>query len=119
MIKVTLEFADYESAITGLARLRSDAAPKVETPAKAPTEKKETVTKTAPLAAAKEEPKADTTSYETVSAAITAAVKTHRTEVLETLGSFGAKNGKELKPEQYAEFVEKLTAKTSASDDLG
>jgi hypothetical protein len=57
--------------------------------------------------------------YPVVSAAITAAVGTHgRDAVLALLkDGYGAKSGKDLKPEQYAEFLEKLEA-IGAKDDL-
>lgn len=57
-------------------------------------------------------------AYEPVGALIKKLATTHRAQVLATLGEFGAANGKELKPEQYESFIEKLTAATS-EDGLG
>jgi Na+-transporting methylmalonyl-CoA/oxaloacetate decarboxylase gamma subunit len=138
-IKVTFEFTTAEGAITAIARMRGlEAAPssivkpdpKPETakeaapPKSAKTEKVADTKPTAAPAAApaaapekKAEPSADL--YAPVGAAIAASVKTHRAELIALLTEFGAKNGKELKPEQYEAFMAKLAIVTTPADDLG
>jgi hypothetical protein len=55
--------------------------------------------------------------YPVVSAAITAAVGKHgRDAVIALLEPFKAKSGKDLKPEQYAEFLEKLSGIGATAD---
>jgi hypothetical protein len=46
--------------------------------------------------------------YAQVAAAITNAVKVSRQKAVDTLASFGARTGPELKPEQYAPFLKAL-----------
>jgi len=86
----------------------SELAPVDAAPAPAKTEKKTKPAKEEPKAeepASPPEP-ADPVTYEQVAAAITAVAAKHgRQGALDVLGRFGAKSGKELKPEQYAEVV--------------
>ncbi len=132
MFSITLEFETLEQAITALATLRNpEAAPKPEAtkaakdtpkPGKSATTDKPADGK--PDAAAgpapapeKKEPvssvSATVDAYEPVGALIKKLAATHRAQVLAVLSEFGVPNGKELKPTQYASFMEKLTAATS------
>ncbi len=132
MIKITLEFATTEEAITALATLRNpETAPKPEAtkavkdtpkPGKSVTTDKPASGSpdagvTPDTAPEKKEPASSGTAtvdaYEPVGALIKKLAATHRAQVLATLSEFGAANGKELKPAQYASFMEKLTAATS------
>jgi len=134
MIKVTLEFDNYEDAILSLSTLRNpETAPKAEKPKaeKVTTGKSATTDKPAdgkpdakagpaPAPAPKEpvsSASATGDAYEPVGALIKKYAATHRAQVLAVLGEFKVPNGKELKPEQYESFMEKLTAATSASLD--
>lgn len=56
--------------------------------------------------------------YPAVSAAITSAVATHGREPVLVLlrDAYGAKSGKDLKPEQYADFLEKLSGIGATAD---
>lgn len=56
--------------------------------------------------------------YPAVSAAITSAVATHGREPVLVLlrDAYGAKSGKDLKPEQYADFLEKLAGIGATAD---
>ncbi len=51
-----------------------------------------------------------TIDYDTVSLAITTAVKTDRPKVIATLASFGVAKGTELAPDLYEAFLEALAA---------
>lgn len=137
MFTITINCATAEAAITMLAKLRAaDAAEvKAETTKDAAEQAPKSAKKEAaapapgkPTAAADKTPKEDAPKqkeeptgipYDTVSAAISAAAKTNRDATLATLVKFGAKNGKELKPEQYVEFLEALGAAIKPADDLG
>ncbi len=117
-LKVTFEFATADEAITAIARMRGEAKPEAAAPkpdgakaekaakpekaaASAPT------ASAAPAAASATQPSASSTQvdYAGVAERITKGVASHRAEVIALLAKFGAKNGKELKPEQYAEFA--------------
>ena len=126
-VTVTLTFPTYEDTIIALSKLRAGPQPEVkpetvkpdpqpETPKaeapKAEAPKAETKkTETKPKAEAKKaEPEPAGPVYETdVAPKIAAAVKTNRADVIAVLGRFEAKTGKDLKPEQYADFLEQLT----------
>jgi hypothetical protein len=133
-IKVTLEFADAESAITALAKLRAPetkdvASPKADKPSKpttpakteaaAPTPPTAQASPAAPAAAPATQPPAPSApagpTFDDVKAAIAITAATDRPRAVATLAKFGAKAGKDLKPEQYAAFVAELTAD---NDDL-
>lgn len=138
MIKITLEFATTEAAITALAAVRSSEGksdapkpePKAETPKpdakpkKAAAETPPTAATTPPAASPTPEPesKSPTTSSEPVvtreqvSAAVVAAAKTNRAAVVEALGKFGAKAAKDLKDEQLLDFYTTLEAATRDAD---
>lgn len=146
MIKVTLEFANAEDAISALALLRGSklatdpslvvpAATKDKTAGKSDgaTDKKKSTEPAAtggtPTAegkkadapqtqASESSGQAGSMSYDVVGAAITAAAKTHRTETVALLTKFGAKSGKDLKPEQYADFSAQLAEIVKPADDL-
>jgi len=79
--------------------------PKADTP---PTSKEKpsaaTVTTTSTPAAT------DTIEYAQVAAAITSTFKIDRAKVVAALGKFGAAKGPQLKVEDYAAFLEELTA---------
>ncbi len=127
-VTVTLTFPTYEDTIIALSKLRAGPQPEVkpetvkpdpqpETP-KAEAPKAETKkTETKPKAEAKKaEPEPAGPVYETdVAPKIAAAVKTNRADVIAVLGRFEAKTGKDLKPEQYADFLEQLTARLEAA----
>ena len=49
-------------------------------------------------------------TYDQVAKAITDRVKVDRAAVVDTLASFGAKKGTDLKPEQFADFLAALGA---------
>jgi cytoskeletal protein RodZ len=145
MIEIKMVFPSYEAAISALAACRAlGTEGKAETPkpaaktepdpkptkaeAKAAEKAKAAETPptaaTAPTAASPtpptESPSPGTSSgatKEQVTEAITAAVKTDRQKVVDTLTSFGAKSGKDLKPEQYHDFLVKLS-EAMKPDDL-
>ncbi len=139
MFTITLEYATIEEAITAMATLRNpetapqpvketklgksvttapsaggkqDAAdgPK-DAPAKKAVASSASETVVEKPAAAK--PDAESDPYTPVGALIKKLVATHRAQVLAVLSEFGVPNGKELKPTQYASFMEKLTAATA------
>lgn len=57
--------------------------------------------------------------YPTVAAAITAAVGIDKPKVIAVLGTFKAKSGKDLQPEQYQKFLDALAkAMAPEGDDL-
>jgi hypothetical protein len=112
-VKVTLEFPE--------------AAPAAPKPAK--TDKSASAAPTAPLAAVPATPPiespapatsaaAPAPSYEPVKTAIVARAKEDAAKVGNVLKEFGAKTGKDLKPEQYADFLAKLEAAFAAAPDL-
>ncbi len=126
MFTITINCATAEAAITMLAKLRGADEPAKDSPKSA--EKQATPAPGKPTAAADKTPKADVQKpkeepsvvpYDTVSAAISAAAKTSREATLATLMKFGAKNGKELKPEQYTEFLAALADATKPAEELG
>jgi hypothetical protein len=133
-IKVTLEFADAESAITALAKLRAPetkdvASPKADKPSKPTTPAKtEAAAPTSPSAPASQAAAAPASSvsaasstppagptFDEVKATITASAAKDRPRTVAILEKFGAKTAKDLKPEQYVAFVAELTA---SNDDL-
>lgn len=80
-------------------------APSISAPAPPPA--------TAPAASASSaSPSADPVTYAAVAAAITAAVKQDRQWVVGVLADFGATKGPDLKPEQYAAFLQALQRTT-------
>lgn len=140
-INITLQFASYEDAITALARLRNEAtAPKADAPkpekeskgnAKSPAPTASAPTPaaapapapaaSAPTAAPAPTPGAASSDYEPVGKAIQAAVADgKRPQVVAALGKYGAKSGKELKPENYLAFLDDLAKEISGGNgDLG
>jgi len=128
-IQVSMSFESFEDAITALAKLRipeaktaavtgtvaADLAPEKEAPKPGPGRPAKPAARppAPPPAAETTTPALD---YDTeVGPAIAAAVVTNRAEVVEVLTRFGAKTGKQLKPEQYAEFLEQLQTRIEAS----
>lgn len=139
MIKITLEYATVEEAITAMATLKGTKTPAApETKDKAlgksdgATDKKKSTEPDATGASTAKDKKADASqtpaaeskgpdtaaAYAEVAAKIAAAAKTHRTELVALLAKFGAKTGKDLKAEQYAEFSKELDGITAPADDL-
>lgn len=142
-IKVTLEFANAEDAITALARYR-DMLPslmasdkKAETPAPKPAPAADKNAASKPTADKKETTKTDAAetkpgtssassaasasdAYEAVKAAIQKAVLIDKPAVIALLKKFNpeAKSGKDLKPEQYAEFLTEIATVGAAEEDL-
>lgn len=130
-VTVTLTFPTYEDTIIALSKLRAGPQPEVKPetakPDPKPDPKPETKAETPkaetkPKAEAKKteakktEPESTGLVYETdVAPKIAAAVKTNRADVIAVLGRFEAKTGKDLKPEQYADFLEQLTARLEAA----
>jgi len=113
MISVTFQFETLTQVSNALALLQGDgtvqaiveatqsADPK---PVKAaPSAKVEA----APAVGGTPSPTADI-PYDQVSKAITDKVKVDKDHVVAVLAKFGAKKGPELKPEQYADFLEAL-----------
>lgn len=136
-ITISVEYDNTEDAILGLSALRGGdnvatgaARIPVKDKTKAADPKPDSATKTDTPAASSPDaksaaPAAGTSTaassgdaYAAVSAAISGAVKTHRPQVLETLTAFGAKSGKDLKPEQYDDFLAKLAAVIAPAEDL-
>ena len=148
MIEVKLAFASYEEAISALAAVRQAigkeaAAPKAETsekqqakPEKAtkPAAKPETAAPekkdaegSAPTAAAgptgasqtpATESKSPGISSDVLGAKIKEAVAVNRAVVVETLAKYGAKAGKDLKAEQYADVLADLEKALTPAEDL-
>lgn len=130
-VTVTLTFPTYEDTIIALSKLRAGPQPEVKVEAAKPDPKPETKpetkaetpkAETKPKAEAKKteakktEPESTGLVYETdVAPKIAAAVKTNRADVIAVLGRFEAKTGKDLKPEQYADFLEQLTTRLEAA----
>lgn len=138
-VTVTLTFPTYEDTIIALSKLRAGPQPEVkpetvkpdpkaEAKAEAKAETKPKAEATKPKAEAKKaeaeaeaetkttEPESAGLVYETdVAPKIAAAVKTNRADVIAVLGRFEAKTGKDLKPEQYADFLEQLTTRLEAA----
>lgn len=83
-----------------IAQARAEVKPApVAAPAPAP----------APAPAAEPAPAAAIT-YDQIAKVITDRVKVDRAAVVDTLASFGAKKGTDLKPEQFADFLAALGA---------
>jgi hypothetical protein len=134
-ITISVEYDNTEDAILGLSALRGgDNVAKPVT--KETTKPGKSVEKTDSPAATKPDaakpggaPEGGTStaassgeggiSYDTVTAKIKAAVETHRPQVIETLTAFEAKSGKDLKPKDYAAFLQKLEQATAPAEDLG
>ena len=130
-VTVTLTFPTYEDTIIALSKLRAGPQPEVKPETVKPDPKAEAKAETKPKAEAtkpkaeakKAEAETKTTEpesaglvYETdVAPKIAAAVKTNRADVIAVLGRFEAKTGKDLKPEQYADFLEQLTTRLEAA----
>jgi hypothetical protein len=87
------------------------AAP-AEKPAKVEAKAKEPgAEKVAEPEKAKDEPESNVVSYDVVKALIIEQSKVGKRDVVvKVLGEFGVEKGPDLKPEQYASFVEKLKA---------
>jgi hypothetical protein len=134
-VSVTLTFASLDDAILQLAKLRGSAPAEVAKVTEAPAPKPDGAkpkkdekpaasapTASAPPAAAPATPPTASASgapsYAEVAAMITEKVKTHRAEVVAALTKFSAKNGKELKPEDYAAFAAALTEATKGEETL-
>ena len=121
MISVSLTFPSLEDAITALAKLRvADAkveAPKVDAPVKPPKDKpadKPVVTQ--PSVGTGQTVVSD---YKPVGDAIAATVAAgKKAEAVALLAKYGAKSGKELKPEQYADFMVALAAINAPEADF-
>lgn len=62
----------------------------------------------APAAPTEEVATATEITYDVVAKATLAKMKTDRAAVLAAVAKFGAKNAKELKPEQYADFLKEI-----------
>lgn len=133
-VTVTLTFPTYEDTIIALSKLRAGPQPEVKPetakPDPKPDPKPETKAETPkaetkPKAEAKKteakktEPESTGLVYEAdVAPKIAAAVKTNRADVIAVLGRFGAKTGKDLKPADYASFLEDLQTRIEASANL-
>ncbi|MEO6588964.1 MAG: hypothetical protein ABIP06_06520 [Pyrinomonadaceae bacterium] len=138
MIEIKLTFLTLEAAITAMAAVRAatptgdapgKSEPKAETPKPTKPEKAKPVettpTAATPPAAASEtkatespSPTTSSISVTELGAAIKIAAATHREAVVATLAEFGAKAGKDLKPEQYTPFLAALEKATTPVDDL-
>ena len=130
-VSVTLQFPSLEDAILSLAKLRgSDAKVEVAPNAPAASTKKATVADTKPSAAKTDAPAtppaassapapaSDDVYKVKVSPAIGAGAAKDRSATATVLGQFGAKTGKDLKPEQYDEFLAALAKALDPSVDL-
>lgn len=116
VVKETTKDKTKETAAGKSATTATSAPPPPTAPAPAPEK-----AAAAPATKAAESSDSSTAvEYSAVSAAITAAVATHgRDAVLAVLkDSYSAKSGKDLKPEQYAEFLGKLEALGGDGGDL-
>lgn len=140
-ITISVEYDNTEDAIIGLSLLRGgdntvgaaripvtdktkkdkgadpkpDSAVKTDTPAASSP----AATTAASGAATSGATSSGEISYDSVVAKIKASVEKNRAEVLATLGAFDAKSGKDLKPADYAAFLQKLDAAMApAGDDL-
>lgn len=91
-----------------IAQARAEAKP-AKQEAKAPAPAPVAAPAPAPAPAAEPAPAAAIT-YDQVAKAITDRVKVDRAAVVDTLASFGAKKGTDLKPEQFADFLAALGA---------
>lgn len=127
-IKVTLEFATAAEARAALAALDSAEVNRADDTARASLQAKRDAVKAAKPKAPKEEApakveqaepepaaEAPTVDYPTVQASILKVANAKgRDRALEILGTFGAKTGKELKPEQYDAALAAFTAALEA-----
>lgn len=122
-IKVTLEFATAAEARAALAALDSAEVNRADDTARASLQAKRDAVKASKPKAPKEpsaeqpEPEPEpavevpTVDYPTVQASILKVANAKsRDKALEILGTFGAKAGKELKPEQYEAALAAFTA---------
>ena len=119
-VTVTLTFPTYEDTIIALSKLRAGPQPEVKAEATKPKAEAKKAEAEAEAETKTTEPESAGLVYETdVAPKIAAAVKTNRADVIAVLGRFEAKTGKDLKPEQYADFLEQLTTRLeSAGSDL-
>jgi len=124
-VTVSITFSSLEEAIMNLAKLRgSDAkveaapAPKPEKPAKVEKPAASPSGATQAAAPATPDTAASGVPYETVVKAISAAAVKDKPKVVAVLAQFSAKTGKDLKAEQYAEFLAALEkAMTPAEEE--
>ena len=129
MFTITINFTTAEAAIECLARLRGIEAAALPNAVVTTPSKPAGSPPTAPAAgaAAKKPPASSGESaedaakrlYKPVGEAITAAAAANRPVVLAVLAEYGAATGKDLKPEQYGDFLTKLTAAMAPAADLG
>jgi len=131
-VSVTITFGSTEEAITALAKLRHpDGLPIILTPKDpklvelAATKEKPKAAATKPTAApaAAPEPSAPVNAVDisAVNEAIGAALKANkRAEAVSALAVYKAKTAKDLKPEDYADFLKELETQLNppAGDDL-
>lgn len=133
-VTVTLTFPTYEDTIIALSKLRTETpkaeaakpapdpkpeAPKANSDSKPEAPKRGLDRAAAPKTETKPEPESTGLVYETdVAPKIAAASKTNRADVIAVLGRFGAKTGKDLKPADYASFLEDLQTRIEASANL-
>ena len=138
-ITVTMTFATYEDTIIALSKLRAGPqpevkpetakpdpkpdpkpeAPKANSDSKPEAPKRGLDRAAAPKTETKPEPESTGLVYETdVAPKIAAAVKTNRADVIAVLQRFDAKTGKDLKPADYAAFLEDLQTRIEASANL-
>ena len=133
-VSVTLQFPSLEDAILSLAKLRGSDA-KVEVAPKAPvdpgkpakTEKpaatppsaaKTDAPATPPAASSAPAPASDDVYKTKISPVIAAGANKDKPATVAVLGQFGAKTGKDLKPEQYDEFLAALAKALEPTADL-
>lgn len=130
MFSIIIQCATVEIAISMLAAIRATgSAAEVVTTTKAKPGKPATDPKVADMkptvgaakteSAAQETKGSDAIPYDMVSKAITSGVAKDKAKVVAVLTKHGVKNGKELKPAQYAEFLADLSASLGAEEDLG
>jgi len=132
-IKVTLEFDDIDAAGAALAYIKAAGAipgmttgthtlvnaigsvpeHRAEQKAKVAIEKAAKVEAPKPVdapsgATAPAEPAPAEITYADVSTAVLTKMKTDKAAVLAAAAKFGVKNAKELKPEQWADFIKEI-----------
>ncbi len=107
MLKLTIEFADAAELGSFVSRMMTGAAAGASTPK--------------PAAKAAATPKAEPAiDFKTqVSPLIIKLADLSRDKAVALLGEFGVAKGAELKPAQYAEFIEKANAAIEAVSELG
>jgi hypothetical protein len=143
MIEIKIQCATVEAAIMMLARLRDTDNPPAVPAATAPDSAEQkrgpgrppkppvvmppdpTVTAASVSAAPADKPSdakppaaASGVEYAAVAKAITEGVQVSKAKVVEALGKFGAKTGKDLKPEAYGDFLEALADALKPAEDL-